>query len=494
MLEILTVISGFIIPKLLIGTFGSSANGLATSITQFLGYLVLLQSGIGGVVRASLYRPLANKEIEATNSIIKATEKFFRKIAYFTIMYLGILAIVFPLIVANDFDFIYTGLLVLIIGIGTFAQYYFGITYQMLLQADQKNYIYSIVQMGSVVANTLLVILLIKLGAGMHVVKLGGSLIFLIRPIILNIYVRGKYKINKNCKPDEKLIAQRWDGFGHTIAYFIHDKTDIFLLTIFTNLRLVSVYSVYALITNGLNILVSTVTSAVQAAFGNMIAKEEYDVLNKNFRAYECLTHILTTTLFTAAAVLVIPFISIYTNKFTDINYIRPLFASMLIAAEGVYCIRQPYHSIIISAGHYKQTRNGAFLESTINIVASLIFLQFWGMVGVAVGTLLAMIFRTFDYVFYLRKNILFITFGMFVKRIAVSIFSIACILLATNNVMQIKMDTYFVWVGYALYTTIISIAIALVINLLFYREEISTVFKLVTRLISRKKNYAVSG
>ena len=32
-------------------------------------------------------------------------------------------------------------------------------------------------------------------------------------------------------KPNNQLIAQRWDGFGHTIAYFIHSKTDVFLYT-----------------------------------------------------------------------------------------------------------------------------------------------------------------------------------------------------------------------------------------------------------------------
>ena len=484
----LTVVSAFIIPRLLISTFQSSVNGLTVSITQFLGYLVLLQSGVGGVVKASLYKPLAQKDIDATSGIIKATENFFRKIAYITIVYVGILAIVFPFIGSHDFGYAYTFLLVLIIGIGTFAQYYFGITYQMLLQADQKNYIYSIVQMASVVVHVLLVVVLVRLGAGIHIVKLGSSLVFLIRPILLNVYVKRKYNINNKCNPDKKSIAQRWDGFGHTIAYFIHNKTDIFLLTLLSNLREVSVYSVYVIVTNGLKTLVSTIAHAVQAAFGNMIAKEEYDVLNNNFKAYECFAHMVTVTLFTSAAVLVIPFISIYTKTFTDINYIRPVFAYLIIAAEGMYCLRQPYHSVIISAGHYKQTRNGAFIEAAINILVSLVLIQFWGIIGVAAGTLLAMLFRTFDYAVYLNKNILFMRFGRFIKRMCVSILSITCTLLLTSNVMGNEMNTYFVWAGYAVYTTLAAITITLGVNLLFYRKECHFMFAMGKRLIFSSK------
>ena len=32
-----------------------------SSITRFLGYIVLLEAGVGGVVRAALYKPLAEK-------------------------------------------------------------------------------------------------------------------------------------------------------------------------------------------------------------------------------------------------------------------------------------------------------------------------------------------------------------------------------------------------------------------------------------------------
>ena len=60
--QILTIINGFIIPRLILSYFGSDVNGLTTSISQFLTYISLIEGGITGVIMASLYKPLYEKD------------------------------------------------------------------------------------------------------------------------------------------------------------------------------------------------------------------------------------------------------------------------------------------------------------------------------------------------------------------------------------------------------------------------------------------------
>lgn len=60
--QVITIICGFVLPKLIIENYGSSVNGLISSIAQFLGYITLLESGIGSVVMATLYKPIAEKD------------------------------------------------------------------------------------------------------------------------------------------------------------------------------------------------------------------------------------------------------------------------------------------------------------------------------------------------------------------------------------------------------------------------------------------------
>ena len=57
-LQVLTLINGFIIPRIILVYFGSEVNGLVSSLTKFLSYIALLEGGVTGVVMANLYKPL----------------------------------------------------------------------------------------------------------------------------------------------------------------------------------------------------------------------------------------------------------------------------------------------------------------------------------------------------------------------------------------------------------------------------------------------------
>ena len=79
--QLVTIICGFIVPKMIIVYYGSEINGLINSITQFLAYITLLQSGFGAVVKSILYKPLSENDTSELANILKVTEKFFRKLA-----------------------------------------------------------------------------------------------------------------------------------------------------------------------------------------------------------------------------------------------------------------------------------------------------------------------------------------------------------------------------------------------------------------------------
>lgn len=482
-LQVVLIICGLIIPRLIIQTFGSSVNGVISSISQFLGFIVLLEAGVGGVVRAALYKPLANNDSISISKIIKATEKFFRIVALIYIFYLISIAIIFPYIVNNEFDNFFTLTLVLIIGISTIIQYYFGISYQILLIADQKQYINSLLQIVTVIINAIIAVVLIKLGSSIQIVKLGSAIIFILRPIILNLYVNHKYKIIKKCNADNNAIKQRWDGLGHHVAYLVRINSDIITLTLFLNVKEVSVYSIYYMVVYGIENLVATFSSGLEAAFGNMIAKDEKESLSKNFRIFEFSSFTLTTILFTSTALLILPFISLYTKGITDVSYYRPAFAYFFILAHAIYCIRIPYNSVVLAAGHYKKTRNGAFVESFIYVLLSIFFVNLFGLVGVAIGPLCAMLFRTVQYAIYLSKNILKRTIWEFVKRVIVYTTSSFVAILIINFLPSIIIDSYIKWLIYAIIILAITTTITLIIGALFYKNDIKDIFIVIKGL-----------
>ena len=491
LLQIVSVICGLIVPRIIIATFSSSVNGLISSINQFLGFIILFEAGVGGVTRAALYKPLANKNTDSISRIIKATENFFRIVGLIFIGYLLLLSFLYPYTVSSDFDYAFTLSLVIIIGISTFVQYFYGMSYQILLGADQRQYFNTCLQIATIIINSILTIVLIYFNASIHVVKLGSAIVFIIRPIILYLYVNKKYNVIKNCIPDNNAIKQRWDGFGHHIAYLIRSNSDIVILTLLTNTIEVSVYSVYFMIVSGIQKIISTFSTGLEAAFGNILAKGENEKLEKNFSIFEFISYSSTTLLYTCTALLILPFIKIYTQSITDANYIRPEFAYFFIVGQALYCFRMPYHSLVLAAGHYKQTRNGAFVEAIINVFISIIFTYKFGLIGVAIGSLAAMFFRTVQYMLYLSKHILRKSALNLFKRFGVSLLNCIIILVIVKGISYPNVDTYTEWILYAVIVTVIAAFITLVTGIIFYMKDIKNLFNAIISVVySKKKKY----
>ena len=417
--QIIVVVCGLITPRLIITSFGSGYNGITTSVTQFLSIIALLRAGVGGVTRASLYKPLAEKNTLKISAIVRATEIFMRKIAMIFLLYVVGLACVYPFVLDQS---AYGGWLsissyIIILSIGTVAQYYFAITYQLLLTADQQEYICSALQIVQTILNTVLAVVLINAGASIHIVKLASAIAFMITPIFLHFYVKRKYHIVRKVEPDKTALGQRWDAFAHNVADFIHGNTDLMVLTLLAgNIMTVSVYSVYYLVINGIKRIVTICTTGLEAAFGNMIAKEEYETAHRTLGMYEFAIYTITTILFTCVTVLIIPFVRLYTAGVTDVDYYQPVFAMIATVAEAVYCVRIPYSAIVYACGHYRQTRNGAMVEAAINLCVSILLVllfRIMGMgphaaiIGVAIGTLTANSFRTVQFILYLSRKLL---------------------------------------------------------------------------------------
>lgn len=179
---------------------------------------------------------------------------------------------------------------------------------------------------------------------------------------------------------------------------------------------------------------------------------------------------------------LIIPFISIYTKDITDANYIRPIFAYLLVLAEFMWMIRKPYHDMVKTVGHFKQTQIGAWVEAIVNIVLSIILVLKFGIVGVAIGTLIATLIRTIELMYYTSKNILKRSVGYTFKRLLVIAIEIVLIVLIINVMPSIEITNYLTWAIYSLGVFAISSLIVFVIDWLVYKENIKT-------LIERIKN-----
>lgn len=355
----------------------------------------------------ALYKPLANEDDEGISEIFNLIGQTFRKIAGVFVCFAVVLSVSMKFFVDTQYSWFFVFTMVLILSTQTYLGYYMGMPYRFLMTADQKLYIIQFTQIITTVLNLLLCLLVMRLGGGIHMVKLTSVSVFLLNPLVQRLYVKRHYHLSRKVTAGNTQHIQKRDGVIHHLSYFIHRNTDVVILSLLGSLHAVSVYSVYHTVINVLEQLLASISSGLSGLVGRLIARKAIRELNRIVDRYEACSNVLATGVATVCAILILPFVSIYTGGVTDVQYRQPLFAILMIAGSYAYSIRHPFGCVVSAAGHYRQTRAGAVGEVVINLALSLILVKPLGLVGMALGTFAAMSFRTLHTVWYLSKHIL---------------------------------------------------------------------------------------
>lgn len=470
--QIVLIVCGFVVPVLILHAFGSAVNGLVNSITQFLGFISLLELGVGAVVQSALYKPLADKDNASISRIYVSANRFFRMIAIILLVYIVLLMLFYPAIVSSEFDWLFSASLIGCIAISLFAQYYFGVVNTLLLNSDQRSYVQNIISVAAQILNVAACVVLINFGCGIHAVKLVASLIFLLRPLGMAWYVKKNYDLSRNISYQEEPIKQKWNGIAQHFASVVLSNTDVVVLTLFSTLTNVSIYSVYNLVVSGLKQMIFSMMSGIQALMGELWAKQQLSELNKLFGWVEWLMHTGAVAVWGCTVALIVPFVQVYTAGINDADYVVPLFAMLISYAHMGHCLRLPYNLMILVGGHYRETQSNYIVAAVMNIVISVLAVHAWGLIGVALGTICAMFYQTFWMANYISKNLLKWPIKCFLKQFFVDLISLVLIYKSTAWI-ELGDVSYFAWGIMALKVVLVAFVGLLAVNIIFYKANL---------------------
>lgn len=473
--QIILITTGLILPRCFLHYYGSEVNGLITSITQFLAFINICDLGISAVVSSAYYKPLAENNMHQISKIFVYSKRFFRIIGLILASYIVVLLIAYPTVINDSFDYWFTFSLIAVMGISQLGQYFIGVSYQLLLNSDQKSYVQLIINGSTLLCNTIASIILMSFGANIQTVKLVTSLIYLLRPITMWWYVKKNYTIDHTISVDSSVVTQKKNGIIQHIAYMVYENTDVMVLTVFSTLKNVSIYSIYTLTTNSIKQIIAAAITGVQALFGNMIANEEQETLTKFYSFYNWGIHTICTLLFTITGLLIVPFVCVYTSNITDADYYAPIFAVLITFAYYLSSIRNCNYVLIRVAGHYKETQTASLFEAVSNLVISLVCVFRFGLIGVAIGTVTATLFFVIYEVIYFSKNIVFITIKHSIKQFLIDILTAVLSVLIGISVC-IFTETIFSWILQAIVTFVICTCACLLLQVIFYHDNVNII------------------
>lgn len=487
--QVIAFACGLILPQLVLETYGSAYNGVIQTITQFVGYISILTIGVNGPTRVAIYNAFAQEDDHKLHGVVRANELYMRKIAVVLALYMVLLAIFYPLLVRENFGWWEVASLVLIIGTGELVGYVWGYSSQILLEADQRNYIYTLLLIFSKISSTVLAIVLINRSCTIYAVRIAMAVSFAVAPILTDVITKRMYHINTKVKPDNSAIDQRGDAVAHSLAAIVNDNAPTFLLAILTDPVTVSVYSIYDLILDNLLKVQSAFTDNLEGAFGEFWAKKEIEKFRQKFSTLEYLMFMFLLLVYTTTATLILPFMKIYTADVTDANYVLPAFACLFVCSTATYSLRTPYTIAVQAAGKYRETKKNATTEAIINVGVSLVATCLWGLKGVVIGSLAANLYRIFSYAHFYYCKMLNTSMATFYKRIGWMLISGGAILWVQRMVVNSAL-TIESWLQWAV-AGVVCVAVAGVLSLcsswFFCRQDLKESLHLVKVMLSRR-------
>lgn len=482
--RVVTIITGVIVQRYILIAYGSALNGLTSSITQVMSYLVLLEAGLGSASIQALYYPLAHHDWKSISSIITATDREYKKISAAFTACLIVVSVILPLATISEVEYSVAALLTLITGGSSVASYILGGKYKALLNADQKVYILYYLDIATISLSCILRVVALQNGKGIIFVQFLNLLSVGIKNAGYFLYVRMKYKsINYTAIPDRKAINKRWNVFVHNIAGIVVNHTDIIILTLFSSLKIVSVYSVYNMIFGQMsNMIQMAFTQAPQASFG-ILYNKNHEKFKRVYFVYENVFSLLLFILTTISLVMILPFVQLYTAGVKDITYVdvrlQFLFALILLMNQ----LRAPSIIIINVIGAFKETQVGAIIEAVLNISVSLFLFLIagWGIYGLLFGTVISYIYRTTDVILFVYKNVLKVSIIKYVKLLLINFFCAAVIVFIFCVVFPITAENFIVWIGKACFVGVITCMVFIIVNFCG-NNELRYIFKYIKR------------
>jgi len=478
--QVITLLIGLFIPRLFIMSFGSEVNGFLNSVNQVFVYIALLEAGVGAASTQALYAPIGRGDKDKVNGILSATNIFYKRTAIGYTILMVVLAFVFPLLVKSSLNYWLMFGIVLLVGGSSVVAYYAHAKYKLFLSAEGKGYINTTISTAQQVVLSLCKAILLLCGFNVLVVQSSYLILNILQATIYGLYIKKKYSwINLKAEPDTEAIKQKNSVLIHQISALIFNNTDVLLLTFCCGLNDASIYALYKSFINIIGMLVNNFANSLNFKLGQSYFNDREGFL-KLHNMYETFHVTLTFSLCTITYLFFMPFIKLYTAGM-DINYALAYMPLLMVLVEILSYARLPMQNVISYAGHFKQTQWRSLSESIINLGSSLVLVFIFGIYGVLMGTVIALLYRINDVIFYTSHKLLnrsvWPTYRLWFLNI---IFSVVTVLIF--NLIPLDLSSYIPLFIAAAITCIIVVPLQVVVNFLINKSagiEASNIIKL---------------
>lgn len=404
-------------------------NGLYSNI---LNVLSLAELGVGNAIVYSMYKPIAENDIEKVKSLVNLYKKLYLIIGC-AVTVLGLSLIpALPYIIkdAPNLEINLTFIYVLYLA-QTVIGYFFAYR-RSLIFAYQRNDVESKVSLISQILLAISQILIIILWKNFYAYT--AAFVICSALDALGIFVLSyklfpeiKGKAQKLEKTDTKQIAKNTGAMVfHKIGSAVVFSTDSIIISAYIGSAILGIYSNYTLVTVALGSLINVFVTAFKGSIGNLIASKSKEDVYKIFLALHMGSVWMTGFIFIGLFVCFQDFELVFTGN-SDYLLAFSTVALLTVSFFLTYskCMVGTFKEC---AGLFWNDRFRALFEAGINLGLDLLFVRFLGIDGVLLATIISTVTTILWiepfvlYKHYFNKNPLkyFARYGVYLILIAV--------------------------------------------------------------------------
>ena len=381
--------------KIFLDCLGTEFIGLTGTLGNILGYLNLAELGITASIGYFLFKPLQQDNRQEVQDILALLGYLYNWIGAAIFAGAFVVSLFFPLIFNSS---------QLSLGIIYFAFYsflgssligYFINYRQILLTADQKNYLVAMYMQSANLIKIALQIFLAYTYQNLYL-WVGVEFLFgIIGCIVLNWKINKEYpwlKVDKRqgkvlLKKYPEVLAKTRQVFIHKIKDFVLVKSDELFIFLFVSLKMVAFYGNYIIIISKLISLFSAVTTSVGASIGNLVAEGNKANMMKVFWEVTTIHHIIAATLSFSLYMFIEPFIAHWLGAEYIMDH-RILI--LLIIYIYITNSRNSVDSFNYAHGLYADVW-AAWAELIINLTVTIVCGLQWGIIGILLGKIVSL-------------------------------------------------------------------------------------------------------
>lgn len=476
--QLIIIVLGLIVPRIMITNYGSDTNGLTNTLTQIFSYIALLEAGIGQSTRNALYKPITENDRDGVCKILSVSRKYYWKITKYYAGVVILMAVLLPFVLKTELSAKTVFAVVFFEGMSGVVRFMFTENWMQLLMAEGKGYVQANITLITRLLTYGIKIVLACMKVNIVAIQFGFFCVSLIQLTIYKWYIEKNYSwIKYDLKSCENIELPDKNAYVLTeIAWTVFSSTDMILLSILFSTALSSVYSVYNLVYSNISGLMNSVYTSLIYLLGQAYSESlrKYEQVHDEF---ELIFMTAVTILMSCCSVLAVPFVQLYTKGVTDVNYVYVFLPTMFGLIQILSWDRYVTGNLSGIAGHAKVVSKISVIEATSNIILSVLLAPRMGLYGITLATVISLVFKL-AYLTYLG-NVVVLKRGIWSSLSKILGYLGAYLMISFIGIIKpLKISSFACFIFYGLITLTLVVAVFTVLAYIIDRKTFKTLAK----------------